>query len=220
MSDLKSLERQIQQRLKSVEEKERSQQIQLQSKMDVIDKRHTKFNQLADELMEAIIDSRMEKLASFFENAVLLKQSEAGAHCRVCRFDHSSRYPATVKLALSIAHDEEIENLLLVYNLEILPIFLKFEGHDQAVFSLDDSNHERIADWVTEKILSFLDTYLRLEQTDQYWQSSLVTDPVCGMRFRRSIASAESEYAGHTYFFCTQGCHEKFTAEPLRYIPR
>ncbi|MFQ5733645.1 MAG: YHS domain-containing protein [Planctomycetaceae bacterium] len=218
MSDLYALEQQIQQRLKSVEEKERSRKVQLQTKMAEIEKRHTRFETLADELMTDVIDSRMEKLAGFFDNAELLKRNEAGKHDCVCRFHHTARYPASVKLTLSVAHDAEIEDLVLVYDLEVLPIFFKFDGHDQAAFSLNDSNRERVADWVDEKILAFVDTYLRLEQSDQYQQNNLVTDPVCGMRFRRSIASAETEHAGHTYCFCSAGCYEKFTADPQRYI--
>jgi len=219
MSDLQSLEQEIQQRLKSVDEKERSQQIQLQAKMAQLEERHTRFDQLADALMSDIIDSRMEKLASFFDNANLLERHEAGKHCRVCLFKHSDRYPASVRLTLAVAHDAEIENLLLVYDLDILPIFFKFNGHDQAAFSLDDPNQEQIAGWVDEKILAFVDAYLQLEQTDQYQRSNLVTDPVCGMRFRKSIATAETEHAGHTYFFCSQVCLEKFTSQPQRYVP-
>jgi len=220
MSDLQSLEQQIQQRLKSVEEKDRSQQLQLQTNMAEVEKRHARFEQLADEWIAAIIESRMQKLAGCFDNAEFLERNEAGKHSCVCRFDHSARYPASVKLTISVAHDAEIENLLLVYDLEILPIFFQFEGHDQTAFSLDDPNQQQIADWVDEKILAFVDTYLRLEQTDQYQQSTLVTDPVCGMRFRSSLASAEMKHASHTWFFCSHGCHEKFRADPHRYIPR
>jgi len=219
MSDLKALEQKIQQRLKAVDERERTQQIQLQSKMTEIETRHARFEPLANELMEAVLDPRMEKLASLFDNAQLLERSEAESLCRACRFSHSARYPATVKLTLSIAHDTEIENLLLGYDLEILPIFFQFERHDQAAFSLDDPNRQRIADWLDEKILAFVDTYLELGQTEQYQQNSLATDPVCGMRFRKSIAFAESAYAGHTYCFCSHGCHEKFASDPQRYAP-
>ncbi len=218
MSNLQALEQQIQQRLKAVEEQDRTQQVQLQTKMAEIEARHARFNPLADELMTTVIDSRMEKLASFFDNADLLERNEAGNHCRVCRFNHSPRYPATVKLTLSVAHDTEIKNLLLLYDLEIIPIFFQFERHDEATFSVDVPDQQRIAEWIDEKILAFVDTYLQLEQTDQYQQSSLVTDPVCGMRFRRSIASEETEHAGHMYCFCSHGCHEKFMSDPQRYV--
>jgi len=218
MSNLESLERQIQQRLNAVTEKDRSQQNQLHSKMAEIEKRHAQFEQLAEKLMADIIGLRMAKLASFFENAELLERNEAGRHYCECRFNHSARYPASVTLTLSVAHDAEIKNLLLVYDLEILPIFFRFSGHDQAVVPLDAPNHQQIAAWVDEKILAFVDTYLRLEQTEQYQRSTLVTDPVCGMRFRRCIASTEVQRDDHTYFFCSPGCRDKFTAEPQRYV--
>ena len=218
MGDLQALERRIQQRLKSVEEKDRLQQIQLRARMAQIEKRHAQFFQLADSLMTDVVDSRMAKLASFFDNAKLSERSDTGKHRSVCQFDHSARYPASVKLTLSIARHADIENLLLVYDLEILPIFFKFEGHDQTGFSLNRPNPEQIAGWVDERIFAFVDTYLQLEQTDQYQKSSLVTDPVCCMRFRKNIASAEIEHAGHTYFFCSHGCLEQFTADPRRYI--
>ena len=159
-SDLQSLEQQIRQRLSFVAEKERSQQIQLQTKMAEVEKRHARSEQLADALMAEIVDSRIQKLAGFFDNAELLERNAVGKHFCVCRFNHSARYPASAKLTLSAAHEEEIVNLLLVYDLEILRIFFKFEGHYQAVFSLDDLNQDRIADWVDEKILTFVDTYL------------------------------------------------------------
>ncbi len=218
MNDLQSLDQQIRQRLKSVEEEERSEQIKLQAKMVDLEKRHTKFDKLADELMKTIINPRMEKLASFFDNAQLLDPNEIGMHYCVCRFNHSFRYPASVKLSLSVTHDAEIENLLLVYDLDILPVFFKFKSHVQTALSIENPNKEEITNWIDEQILLFVDTYLRLEQTDQYQQNSLVTDPVCGMRFRKSIATAETKQSGHTYFFCSSDCYEKFNANPERYV--
>jgi YHS domain-containing protein len=37
-------------------------------------------------------------------------------------------------------------------------------------------------------------------------------DPVC-----EKTAAAHAERAGRTYDFCSQACHQKFTAEPSRY---
>ncbi len=218
MIDLQYLEQKIQQRLESAEEKSRLLQGKLQARMAEMEKRYTTFEQLADEIMTDVIDPRMEKLVSLFDNAKLLERDDAGRHYSVARFDHSPRFPASVKLTLSIAHDTEIENLLLVYDLGILPIFFKFEAQDQACLPLDEFSQEQVLRWVDEKILLFVDTYLRLEQTEQYQKNNLVTDPVCGMRFRRSIASTEAEYAEHTYYFCSPGCHEAFATDPERYI--
>lgn len=218
MSDLQSLDEQIQQRLKAVEAKARSQRDHLQAKMVEIEKRHSQFDDLADELVAAIVEPRMKKLADSFGNAELLERNQASKHNCVCRFNHSAKYPASVKLTLAVAHDEEIKDILLVYDLEILPIFFKFEGHSQVAIPLEGQNQQTVVDWVDERILAFVDTYLRLAQTDQYQQDNLVTDPVCGMRFQKNIASAVSEHAGNTYFFCSSGCHEQFMGDPNRYV--
>ena len=39
-------------------------------------------------------------------------------------------------------------------------------------------------------------------------------DPVCGTTVRRSRRTLSGEYAGITYFFCSQECLERFTEDP------
>lgn len=43
-------------------------------------------------------------------------------------------------------------------------------------------------------------------------------DPVCGMEVNPVSAEAQSEYAGVTFYFCSQECRTKFDAEPRRYL--
>lgn len=45
-----------------------------------------------------------------------------------------------------------------------------------------------------------------------------VTDPVCGMEFRREEAVATVEHSGTVYFFCTEACRKQFEKEPERYV--
>jgi P-type Cu+ transporter len=44
-----------------------------------------------------------------------------------------------------------------------------------------------------------------------------VKDPVCGMEIDPATAAASGEYRGTTYYFCSQGCHDTFKAEPEKY---
>jgi Cu+-exporting ATPase len=44
-----------------------------------------------------------------------------------------------------------------------------------------------------------------------------VTDPVCGMSVEPAHAAASVEHEGHTYYFCSHGCHAAFTADPGKY---
>jgi YHS domain-containing protein len=45
------------------------------------------------------------------------------------------------------------------------------------------------------------------------------TDPVCGMQVDRARALT-AEYAGHTYYFCSEHCRDEFTQEPEHYEHR
>jgi Cu+-exporting ATPase len=45
-----------------------------------------------------------------------------------------------------------------------------------------------------------------------------VKDPVCGMDIDPNNAAAIEEYQGKTYHFCSTACHEKFEAEPQKYV--
>jgi P-type Cu+ transporter len=45
-------------------------------------------------------------------------------------------------------------------------------------------------------------------------------DPVCGMTVAPETASAEYDYEGKTYYFCSIGCKERFTAEPEKYLKK
>jgi P-type Cu+ transporter len=44
-----------------------------------------------------------------------------------------------------------------------------------------------------------------------------VTDPVCGMEIDTAAAAASEEYEGKTYYFCSEGCHQRFVAAPEQY---
>src|ERR1041384_671231 len=43
-------------------------------------------------------------------------------------------------------------------------------------------------------------------------------DPVCGMTVDPAKAAGSFEHAGRTYYFCSLGCREKFTADPEKYL--
>lgn len=46
----------------------------------------------------------------------------------------------------------------------------------------------------------------------------MATDPVCGMDVDESDPPAQTDYQGATYFFCAEGCREKFEANPDEYV--
>jgi YHS domain-containing protein len=47
-----------------------------------------------------------------------------------------------------------------------------------------------------------------------------VVCPVCGHEFNKSEAKATYEYEGKTYYFCSDGCREKFMKNPENYLEK
>ena len=45
----------------------------------------------------------------------------------------------------------------------------------------------------------------------------MAIDPVCGMEVDPD-EEASAVYRGETYYFCAEGCKEKFVSEPGKYV--
>jgi len=44
--------------------------------------------------------------------------------------------------------------------------------------------------------------------------ADMVKDPVCGMEIRPGQAAAQEEQDGHTFYFCSEACHNTFLNDP------
>ena len=47
-----------------------------------------------------------------------------------------------------------------------------------------------------------------------------IKDPVCGMEIEKKLAKGPSEHMGKTFYFCSDGCREKFEKEPMKYMSK
>lgn len=55
-------------------------------------------------------------------------------------------------------------------------------------------------------------------QMPAHEENGTVVDPICGMKMKKSDAAATYEYKGKTYYFCMEGCLEKFKKDPEKYV--
>jgi YHS domain-containing protein len=219
MNDLSVLDQELREKFSATQERLQLRQEHTRQRMDEIDRYYAKFGQLADDLTERLIRPRMELLASYFDNVepLLGDDQTHRHHCRY-RFRHTERFPATATLDFAVCPDASFEKVLVVYSLEILPVFFQFERTDQIEFALDDVDRPRLIAWLEEKIRRVFDAYLRLEDTEQYQRENTVTDPVCGMKINKAWSAARMEFQGETYFFCVHECRAKFAEDPRRYL--
>jgi YHS domain-containing protein len=216
MASLEELERRIKEKLARSEEGRQAQREQLRNGMSELEARLARYTTIANRLTREVIRPRLERLAACFANARLL-EGEGGRHGVVCRFERTARFPATAILELGVTRDGEAFTVEVRYSLDILPVFFPYDKEGHLVQPLDALDEARVAAWVEDRIVGFVDAYLRLETLQPYQTENVVLDPVCGMRLNRAHAPAETEYQGVKYYFCVEDCRRKFLAEPDRY---
>jgi YHS domain-containing protein len=216
MNGLETLERRIKDKLAVSDERLRLRQDHLQQLMTEAAEREARYTAAADRLMDTITRPRVQAVHTLLAGVNLAECSDTRHSCTL-RYPHTVRFPATTRLELSVTRDSEATTLCVQYRLEILPVFFPFEGHDEIRFPVDAVDEAKVTAWVEEKLVGFVDTYLRLETEDRYQEENCAMDPVCGMKVNKAEAAARAVYRGADYYFCVEACRERFLADPERY---
>ena len=180
------------------------------------------------ERIHAILQPRIEAFTNLnvFKDIVqdvrleLRGPEERGFHGRTTTLTvpSSDACPGKVELSFRLGHDGPIENAIMDYHLDILPIFIKFESHDQLVISIDNPSEDAIAEWIDDKLVGFTRTYFEMYFTEQYQKQSFEMDPVMNIRFPRAFAAGKKDYQGQTYYCYTQESFQEFEKAPSEYV--
>lgn len=88
-------------------------------------------------------------------------QPEVKPHARGVTFSFASTY--RVQLQLSAYPDRDVRNLVLEYDLLILPMLMKYDRNARLEASLDRVDAEAIGRWLDERLLGFVKTYVALQ---------------------------------------------------------
>lgn len=178
--------------------------------------RRQRFEGIAGRLNDTVIQPRLETVARCFSNASVTKVERSG-HCS-CWFGYCERFPTSTKVSFAIEHDVRFEKVVVCYEASMMPIFIKLHERDKLTLPLEDVPDDAVAAWVEERLLEFIDAYLRIDRGGEDLDDDAAIDPVCGMRISRSSSAASDTYRGHPYLFCSRECHERFVREPTAYV--
>jgi YHS domain-containing protein len=130
----------------------------------------------------------------------------------------TERRPANIKLHFGLEAGIAVDSLILFYDLEIVPVFIEFERHDQIALPLDPSSVEKAVEWFERKACAFTKTYVSMFFNPYYQKGSEVPDVVLGMTFPRVFAKGQIEHGGVTYYFFTDESQKAFEQDPSRYV--
>lgn len=182
--------------------------------MRQLEEREVVFHQVAEHLVDEVLQPTLAAFADPFNNAEL--EDAILGYCVRCHLRHSIRFPARASVSFRIVHNETIDSLNIQYEAQILPVFIRFDRTDVLDLSISDVELEVARNWAEQKLLGFLDSYLQLETHEQYQRDNTALDPVCGM----SVAKPKGlpyVHEGQTYYFCAQRCLDRFVESPGSY---
>jgi YHS domain-containing protein len=168
------------------------------------------FVQTLDGLRE-IWRPRLETLAQKFGQRVAV-QPVVEPSQRSATFEFQSDL-ARIKLRFAVSPDAEVQKLIFTYDLEIIPILMKFDSHDEIEFPLGAIDNEALANWIDDRIVSFAQTYLSIHENQYYLQEHMVEDPIAKVRFPKYAAGATLERQGKTHYFINEDTCREFAEQ-------
>jgi YHS domain-containing protein len=166
-----------------------------------------RFDQLLDELREPW-QARLETLAQRFRDRVQVTPDMAPGR-RHATFQFQSEL-ARIRLRFSATTDLEVTRVVFSYDLEILPMLMQFNSHAELEFPLEAVDRGALIQWVDDRIVSFVHTYLSLNENELYLKKQMVEDPVIHVRFPKYAAGAKLEWQGKTYYFVGEETRREF----------
>lgn len=210
MSDTGTLVDRIDAEIRGVEEQIREYQ---SSKVHEFEEREARLDQFVA-LCEKLSDvwrPRFDALAGKLGDRVQVTPAISRSH-RSANLHFSSTL-AKFDLTISAMTDADVRNLVLDYSLDILPILMRYEKHNQLELPLDNVDPEVVGQWIDDRLVDAVRTYLQLHQNANYLKGHLVKDPIAGVEFPRYAAGATLEAEGKTLYFIGAETRDAYAKE-------
>ena len=97
-----------------------------------------------------------------------------------------------------------------MYDLEILPLYVRFNPHSELEIPLEKVDRNAVENWLDDRLVEFAQTYVTIHFNDQYHQDRMVTDPVANVRFPKTTAQSSLEKEGKEYHFISEQTRREF----------
>jgi hypothetical protein len=207
MTDLNTLAGRIDAEFSAVEEKIKKLQTQHVEEHKERQKRLEQLGKVFDEL-SGVWKPRLELLAKRFGDRVQVKPTVTPSK-READFEFQSKR-GRVRLRFNASTDRDVRKVILGYDLEIIPIFMKYEPHAEIDFPLGAVDQAAAAQWIDDRIVDFVRTYLSMGENEIYLRDRMVEDPIAHVRFPDFAAGATLEWQGQKFYFIGEETRREF----------
>lgn len=218
MTEKQGLSDRIRGLLRDTETRRTTRQAWTESKMAEIEKRlkHVKF--LQRDWMTRIVQPKLQEMAAMFPNAGAVAMSSE-CDCAMVTLSPTERVPIEARLCVSFTPDPAVQNLGVDVEIAILPAPPDVPRGGRLEQWLEAADTKALEEFLDDQIIEFVRAYVALSEPDSPAQAQNVeVDPVCGMKVPKVDAAAKVKVGGRVYYFCVQGCADKFRASPERYV--
>ena len=209
MPDINSLASRIDAEFSAVEQKVKKLQVEQMAEHQERQKRLEQLGQVFEQL-RAIWGPRLELLVKKFGDVKTTPRIVPSS--REVTFDFESRL-AHVRLKLAAFTDRDVKKVILSYDLEIIPVLMRFNPHAEVEFPLDAVDREAVASWIDDRIVEFLQTYFSLGENDIYLKEQMVEDPIAHVHFPRQAAATTLEWQGQKFYFIGEQTRQEFARQ-------
>jgi len=207
MADINSLASRIDAEFVAVKDKVKKQQTMHQEAHKQRQQRMAQLGGIFDQLRE-IWRPRLELLVKKFGDRVKTTPRIV-ASSREVSFDFESRV-ARVRLKLSAFTDSAVEKVILSYDLEIIPVFMRFNPHAEVEFPLNAVDKEAVAKFIDDRLVEFVQTYFAMGENEIYLKDEMVEDPIAHVCFPKFAAATTLELRGQKYYFIGDETRREF----------
>jgi len=207
MPDINSLANRIDAEFAAVEQKVKKLQSGQVEQHKQREKRLEQLTKVFDDLRE-IWRPRLEFLVKKFGDRVQATPRIVPS-TREATFDFQSRV-ARVRLKLSALTDRDVQRVILSYDLEIIPVLMRFKNHDEIEFPLDAVDKESAGKWIDDRIVEFVQTYFAMGESEIYLKDQMVEDPIAHVRFPKVAAATTLEWGGQKFYFIGEETRREF----------
>jgi YHS domain-containing protein len=207
MTDTNNLASRIDAEFSAVEQKMkgfRSEQLEEHKQRQ---KRLEQLGKVFDELRD-IWKPRLELLVKKFGDRVQTTPRIVPS-TREVTFDFQSRL-ARVRLKFSACTDRDVQKVILCYDLQIIPVLMRFTPHSEVEFPLNAVDKDAVARWIDDRIVDFVQTYFSMGENEIYLKDQMVEDPVARVTFPKVVAAATLEWQGRKFYFIGEETRREF----------
>ena len=216
MSDINSLASRLDAEFSAVEEKAKKFQSEQAEEHKQRQKRLEQLGKVFDQLRD-IWRPRLELLVQKFGDRVQTTPRIVPA-TREVTFTFQSRQ-GRVGLKFSASTDRDVQKVILGYDLEIIPVYFRYQPHAELEFPLGAVDEAAAARWVDDRVVDFVRAYLSMAENEFDAQEHMVEDPVAHVRFPAFAAGATLEWQGQKYYFIGEETRQEFARQHESAVP-